>query len=1158
MKPVTPHQSAALDYKRHIFLTANAGSGKTFVMAARFIEIALNENVSPENIAAITFTEKAAGELYSRISDQLESRIASEKDELRLSRLKKIRDELVFAAISTIHSFCLDILKAFPVEAGLDAAFIPVDQNTSDMLIAESAAEAVNISLRDEKLSEQVKDLIRLTGSKKNLTAVIIALLQKRMSMPAPESLPYNKDEEKAADELFSRFLKTAGELLLPVLHELTDNIAKINQAVLSYDTKNAAAEEVRSDLKIIAEARKETEAPRLEEIITRLNFIYDRIFTKSGSIRKTGYLKATREERAEEIKKLEESFDLVRSLSIPEDHHLMELELAGAGKKLMMLSIFALERYSEKKSSFNQVDFEDLLIKTRELIKNPEILNILSSRFRYVMIDEYQDTNEIQYEIFLSILNYLRKGNLFVVGDEKQSIYMFRDADLEVFERTKDDIAFRSGEKSILNLPESFRMTPQLCLFINTVAKGLFIDPDPFFNEVGHNPLVCAGNEDSEGGVEFLIAEDSEDENEEAELTAKRILQLNSAGTLSFGEIAVLCRKRKSFDGLEAAFLKYGVPFAVTGGRGFFRQQVVYDILNYLTFVLDPQDDAALAGILRSPFFFLSDSELFEVSLEKGRSLYEKMQNYSRTLPSVKRITEILEDNIASAGRTDVTRFLRKITGETAYLSALAAKSSGVQEIADVEKLISLSKGYFYEGSRTVYDFRNYLARAVESDADEAEAEITADENSVKIMTIHQAKGLEFKAVFIYGADEYSTGDEVRQSSVRIDKNLGIMALILLNDDYEKGFLQAPAVRLHNYITRRKRIAEIKRLLYVAATRAKNYLFFTAAKGRSRFSRESFIGLILKALNTEELNNELCIESDLEFLKFQNSSYYNSSEKLTLKIPVVREIEMFPEADPDMEAEKTAELRDLSAAIESSIKGEIYTSSQLAIFMTDLLLYRKIFIQGIARLEYNLGKAEYNIDAGYGEIKEYKYLTSPETRILHSLLHRRIADEKYIEKVIRGESVPAGGSHIHTDEIKLRVMDSLERMKKSSVYKMLTERGDVEYNAEVIIPESDFFLTSVIDSLYTENETCTVTCFRNDHPHENTDKDNRFLYYNQAMIYAFVLKKLHPGFKHVRVRFLFTSNPDIPYELTFSATEIYSFKDAVYSAVSRIREIAM
>ena len=192
MNILTPHQNKALNYKKHISLTANAGSGKTFVLSKRYLEIAVNENLPLRNIAAITFTDKAAGELYQKIAKEIDSRIKSAVEKKAVEQLEMIRRQLVSANISTIHSFCIDILREHPVEAGIDANFTPIDEIFADELIELSVEEAIKSSLENSSDEDKLKYLIRLFSSKSILSCEIASSIKHRRNLLSLAANIYN------------------------------------------------------------------------------------------------------------------------------------------------------------------------------------------------------------------------------------------------------------------------------------------------------------------------------------------------------------------------------------------------------------------------------------------------------------------------------------------------------------------------------------------------------------------------------------------------------------------------------------------------------------------------------------------------------------------------------------------------------------------------------------------------------------------------------------------------------------------------------------------------------------------------------------------------------------------------------------------------------
>ena len=355
----------------------------------------------------------------------------------------------------------------------------------------------------------------------------------------------------------------------------------------------------------------------------------------------------------------------------LPENEVEINKELANFG--LILISFFdqALKIYEKKKKIEGFVDFEDILLHTKILLQNPDIQQSLSQKYKFIMVDEFQDTNEIQYQIFLPILDYLKKGELFIVGDEKQSIYKFRDAEIEIFNQTRENIRNKSGEGNLLNLPDSFRMSPAICSFTNFVFKKLFSDPDELFSEVPNTDLVCAREDKVQGKIEFLISRIDEpyETIEESELVANKILQIISEGIHSWKDIGILVRKRKNFDELEKSFLKNNIPYTIVGGRGFYQRQTISDVYNYLSFLADENNSIALVGILRSPFFTLSDSKIYEISLKQGSSFWRKLRSMAYENDELKKCVGILEDNIQLSNSIELPKLLKKLFSDFVIL---------------------------------------------------------------------------------------------------------------------------------------------------------------------------------------------------------------------------------------------------------------------------------------------------------------------------------------------------------------------------------------------------------------------------------------------------------------------------------------------------------
>jgi len=887
---LTTYQKEALRYDKHISLTANAGSGKTFVLSKRFVEILINEDVSLNNIVAITFTEKAAAELYKKIAEEIDQRIEKESEKKLLKKLESLRSQLVSAKISTIHSFCADILKEFSPEAGIDANFIPIDRKTSDELIETSVEEIINNSFRNNNsIHEDLKKLIRLFGSRSNVSKQLKVLIEKRKVVEQLFKDIYRKDTVSIAGYFHEIFIDYFNRLFSKRMEIIIGEVTGINNAVKQNSNNNILAEEIDDLLD-----RYKTETGTIKKCIIA-NRIFTAITTKNKpEIRKAGYIsKEPRENYQTSIDNVQNFIQDFKQLNVSENSEDAELVLAETGKLLITFWEIALRIYEKNKRERSYIDFEDLLIFTRNLINREDVRSYLSDKYKYFMIDEYQDTNEIQYEIFLPLLDNLKQGNLFVVGDEKQSIYRFRDAELEIFNRTKNEIKSVESNSSLLELPHSFRMSPKITLFTNLLFSRLFQNPNIIFNEVKYSELICARENTDIGEIEFLISNGDDDSDSEQDLIAKKIKDLVVNNDFNYNDFSVLARKRNLFLALEKTFVKYDIPYMIIGGKGFYQTQIIYDVFNYLSFLLDIKNDAALIGVLRAPFFLLSDLSIYKISLESGETFFEKFQSYSSSHPELKPTIDILSNHLSQANKIQIPKLLRMILIDTGYWGVVSAKKNYKQELSNLEKLINTAIKYSGQGFRTLYDFCEYLEDAIKTLEDEGQAPVLADDNSVKLMTIHASKGLEFKAVFLYGCNEIGYEDKVQSKNLTVDKKFGLLTKTPLKNNYFNDYISSPIAGMYNYVNSKKNRAELKRLLYVGTTRAEDYLYIAATIKKDIVKKGSFVELIYNGLETDISSSNINLESNIKFMNEVGDKFEKYEEKIQLNIPVINNLEL-------------------------------------------------------------------------------------------------------------------------------------------------------------------------------------------------------------------------------------------------------------------------
>jgi len=336
MNVLTPHQRKALNIEKSISLTANAGSGKTFVLAQRFLEIIINTSTLLSQVAAITFTEKASGELYKRISVELNKLLSTTIDPKLKQRIEKIRKQLVSAKISTIHSFCIDLLKEFPVEAALDANFSTINEHKAAELIDLSIESTLRELLKDGNRNSDVKLLIRLLDSKARLINELSVLISKRKNVLNLIDKFYLLDEKVIADQLFQIFESNVKTLFGNELPDTLTHLNIINNCVLQISPKNDLANEIKNQLlKIKATDNEISKLKKLKELS-------DKALTKGGIVRKQGYLPALSRDEVQNSIQIVESFY----------SQLNEIELTE-GSKLLLYSDGVSEAMNSKDEEY-------------------------------------------------------------------------------------------------------------------------------------------------------------------------------------------------------------------------------------------------------------------------------------------------------------------------------------------------------------------------------------------------------------------------------------------------------------------------------------------------------------------------------------------------------------------------------------------------------------------------------------------------------------------------------------------------------------------------------------------------------------------------------------------------------------------------------------
>ncbi len=834
----TDQQRAAAESRaRDIFLRAGAGTGKTSVLVERFCAAALDPGSGPERILAFTFTERAADQLRRRIRDELSSRIRAAEG-AQIDALRETLEATDRAWISTVHGFCRRLLASHPAAAGIDPRFRVVDEAEAERLAArafDSALEALVESGEPEALE--------LAAANRRRTLL-------EMTRGAYDELRSHGDPSPALPELAPPDTAAAIAALVEAAREAHTECEEASGKALSSRERIAAATEL------------EPAAPADDELLEALRGLE----IKSNA-------KAFRGEACERytdaLKRAQAS--VVAHVLGPAYEQLREL-VAGFGA-----------RYQELKAERAALDFEDLQLKAVELLSSSEALrNRYREQFDHLMVDEFQDTNGLQ----LRLIEQLRGPDtrLFLVGDEFQSIYGFRHADVEVYRHQHH--RFAEGEEPIgeaLPLTGNFRAAPGLVAATNAIGRALL---------EGFEPLTAFVDEPSGGGppVELLLTVDDKKgwEADETELprlpddpsSASRVAEARKlAGRLRDlvdggedpAEIVVLLRAFTHVAAVERALSEAGLDPYVVGGRGFWSQQQIDDLRCLLAVIANPLDDEALFGALASPACAVLPDTLWllrraaiwrdEDDRERLGHIWPLIRDLLETgrpsrgdaeaaalipaeeLERLRRFAEVLGELRMRSTEGGLEALIEQAATAFGYDVATLRRTDGTARWANVRKLMRLAREFESSEGPDLGAFLEYLDSRAASRDREAEAATRAEGHAgVRVMTVHGAKGLEFEVVAVadLGRNLQLGWTPLRVRPGEEGPEGGELARV----GVQLGRLGRPAERLHDYqqlteLAAERDAEEEARLVYVAATRAKRRLLLSGVFNPNALKKE-------------------------------------------------------------------------------------------------------------------------------------------------------------------------------------------------------------------------------------------------------------------------------------------------------------------------------
>ena len=805
-------QERALDLTQHVVLTAAAGSGKTSVLVERFVRLLETANFQPRKIVALTFTEEAAREMRERVAKAVGER-ARAFGHFPDNPWTEVSGRLSQASITTIHGFCLQILSPNFSRLGLDPETRVLSPAEQPVLLDETTLTSLNRAAHQKD-----PDLALLLDSLsiRTITSCLKELVGRRNAFReiVSDDQAYSVLEDSYRQEA-CHWIQQSSEWrkLCEVLQALPPQLLR---------APGTMSQRCQDQLSWISQRDSFSD----RELVSGMAGTLARRFSPSRLWKESAW--------SETIKQAWHGLKSVLA------KHPLYLDPVEADQESLFQDVMGalirfyeriLKDYSQAKKALGAIDFEDLLDLARSLLESDEISLEMQRRYPFLLVDEFQDTNQIQWEILRALLG--PNSNFMAVGDDKQSIYRFRQADVSVFREVRKWVA-QVGKT--IEMPENYRSSRRLVDFSNQVFSTLFRGSLDY--EAVHQEMVAAGSEKIPGEIESFFSE-PEDPIAEPVRVASWIEHLMKAGRAP-SEIAILLRTRKHLKLHEENLSSRGIPFVTVAGAGFFESQEVLDSICLVRWLADPDSEIALAGVLRSSFFNLSDECLLELSQQPGETLTEKLMSPTAN-PWPDEVVFALQVLTGLRRRVQggcyPSQLLRAALRETGYEQILAASSQSQVKLGNLRKLGQLFCDFEEQRSPSLRRLLRFLDGVFANRGNEPESNASLEgKEGVRIYTIHGAKGLEFPVVILpdlgYPFSAAPKDQLYLFTEHRDRRGRALAGLLLWNpQDYYREY-EHPHYRVLQKLDGYRQLAEEKRLLYVAMTRAREHLILIGRRG--------------------------------------------------------------------------------------------------------------------------------------------------------------------------------------------------------------------------------------------------------------------------------------------------------------------------------------
>lgn len=1198
----TNSQKKALDLSRNTALIAGAGSGKTTVLTRRYLNLLLEKSdLDIENVAAITFTDDAASKMSKDVHDLI---FHNQYDPAEQKRVKEIKENLYKAKITTIHSLCTSILYEFYIEAGVAADFQVLDDAKQRILlknvINKFITETVRIRDNVNPLKNHLYNLLNC-WSIRQFENIIHNLMNKKYIVREISDNFLSKSDDELFNEWHSEFIENQKKYIDEFINNT--NIKPLLKYIISHlpsEHNNTINTFVKNILPLI-----EAKEYRFESV-DNYKYLIAFFLTSDGGI----YKRIDRRKFDLKIDIIYESFfqasEIIYNYKNYFDNLITEFDKKSIYliKSLCYVFKAVLDKYREGKGNGTFLDYDELLTFTLDLLENnPHISRMLSSRFRYILVDEFQDVDPIQWRIITLLLGgdkgIFDKDKLFIVGDPQQSIYGFRNADIRIFGLACDKIREINKSYDFGNIPlefdeildssidenlgkitmsDNFRSLAAPINFINHIFDKIFIETsrDFDFEIKKYIPLSCSRDAEGRvGGVEItcLTGENiiGTFVEKEADLIANKIIEITNSDSVfsdilyTHKDIAILLRNKTHAHIFEEQLKKYNIPFYFAKGSGLYERQEVYDILNLLTFLSNPKDDIAILGVVRSPFFRISDNILYKASSCDGATLFERLSNLKEG-KRLKFTIEILNKYLKLSSYKSPSYILNSFFDDTAYWAIVQQNQDREQISANIKKIMQIISDFEGAEFTTVYELVQYLSTLIDSDSNEVQAQLEpAGEHSVKIMTIHSSKGLQFPILFLPELHSSDIKSKISKNSILINEEIGI-GLKLADDANNLKTEEHYLFKKIKKLEENKQSAEEKRVFYVACTRCEDYLFLSG-KYDKEDDDKSALAWSLKHLglgkgNIDEIENE----KTYNFSNEQNSFNVKISNikiekeektEITFRERFANIDEAFQNKSEKSESKENTETKEISndRILISPIE---HVEKITEISTSDLLLFKKCPVEYVLKKLFSIDGNLISEKLGFNDSA---ISASEKGTIFHNTVSYFIKNmsesDSNIENFIRKEmakriDLSAQDKNTLYDDIlnKIKIFQSNKEIKS------VLQSGILYAELPFSIKINSVNINGIIDLMYKDDGgNWNIIDYKTNNISEDQLDMTAKSYELQVSIYSIFLQKLFSERKLFSPILYFTAI-DKSYRFEYSLEELISIEKKISGMIDEINLI--